>query len=504
LRAATLPILFASVAVLGTQALGDARGSYDPRTLRLLDRLTFGVTASEADRFKQMGLERWLDYELRPPLADDLPAPAEQEIDALAISQKPMAALVADFTAKSKALRTITDPDLKTAAAHAFGQEFNDLAKQAAAREILRDLYSPYQLREVMTWFWLNHFNVFQAKGDIRATIADYEDKAIRPHALGRFRDLIEATLRHPAMLRYLDNFQNAAGHINENYAREIMELHTMGVGSGYTQQDVQELARILTGVGIDENPESPHLRPDLQGELVRDGLFEFNPARHDYGDKIFLGHRIKGRGFAEVEEALDILTRSPATARHISRELAMYFVADDPPQPLVDKMSAAFLSTDGDIAAVLRAMIEAPEFDSSAPKFKDPVRYVLSAVRLAYDKVILNTTPIQNWLSRLGESPCGHETPDGYSMISASWDGPGQLAVRFEIARQIGWGSAGLFKPDEPGASDRPAFPLLENALYFDGLKQILKPATLSALAEAQSPQEWNALFLSSPEFMR
>ncbi len=103
-----------------------------------------------------------------------------------------------------------------------------------------------------------------------------------------------------------------------------------------------------------------------------------------------------------------------------------------------------------------------------------------------------------------MGESPCGHETPDGYSMISASWDGPGQLAVRFEIARQIGWGSAGLFKPDEPGASDRPAFPLLENALYFDGLKQILKPATLSALAEAQSPQEWNALFLSSPEFMR
>jgi uncharacterized protein (DUF1800 family) len=146
----------------------------------------------------------------------------------MTISQKPMTELVADIAAKNKALNQITDPDLKKAANQVYQQMMSDLAKQAATRQILRDLYSPTQLRERMTWFWFNHFNVHQGKADIRTMVADYEDKAIRPHALGRFRDLLEATLRHPAMQRYLDNAQNAAGHINENYAREIMELHTM------------------------------------------------------------------------------------------------------------------------------------------------------------------------------------------------------------------------------------------------------------------------------------
>src|SRR6201994_922000 len=177
-----------------------------------------------------------------------------------------------------------------------------------------------------MTWFWLNHFNVHMYKRDIRAMVGDYEDQAIRPRALGRFRDLLEATLRHPAMLRYLDNAENAAGRINENYAREIMELHTLGVGSGYTQKDVQELARILTGVGVNLTPDGPKVRPALRSQMVRDGLFVFNPNRHDYGDKIFLGHRINGRGLAEVDQALDILSRAPATSRFISRKLALFF----------------------------------------------------------------------------------------------------------------------------------------------------------------------------------
>ena len=171
-----------------------------------------------------------------------------------------------------------------------------DIAKQAATRSILRSLYAPDQLRERMTWFWFNHFNVHQYKANLRLLVGDYEDNAIRPHALGRFRDLLEATLRHPAMLRYLDNADNAAGHINENYAREIMELHTMGVGSGYSQKDVEELARILTGVGINLRAENPKLKPELQNQFFRDGLFEFNPARHDFGDKTFLGHAIKGQ----------------------------------------------------------------------------------------------------------------------------------------------------------------------------------------------------------------
>jgi len=478
---------------------------YDAVTIQLLDRLTFGATSEDADRLQSMGVKRWLDRQLDPSATAPLPQPAQAQIDALQISQKPMTELVADMAAKNKALSQIQDPDLKRGATQIYQRSMNDLVKQAAVRQILRDLYSPMQLRERMTWFWFNHFNVHQHKADIRAMIGDYEEHAIRAHALGRFRDLLEATLKHPAMLRYLDNAQNAVGHINENYAREIMELHTMGVGSSYTQHDVEELARILTGVGIDGASENPHLKPELENQLVREGLFEFNPARHDYGDKVFLGHEIKGRGFAEVNEALDILSRQPATAHHISREIATYFVSDDPPKSLVDKMTDVFLHSDGNIASVLRAMVEAPEFSAEQPgKFKDPMRYVLSAIRLAYgDKVILNTGPIQGWLNRMAEGLYNHATPDGYPIVSSSWDGPGQLAVRFEIARQIGGGSSSLFKPDEPGGVDHPAFPQLQNALYFANLRQALKPATFAVLDLAVSPQEWNALYLSSPDFM-
>ncbi len=221
-------------------------------------------------------------------------------------------------TRRRKAANQVADPEQKKAAQQVYQQAMNDRARQAAARTILRALYAPDQLRERMTWFWFNHFNVHQYKANLRVLVGDYEDRAIRPFALGKFRDLLEATLRHPAMLRYLDNADNAAGHLNENYAREIMELHTMGVGSGYTQADVEALARILTGVGIDLKPEDPKLKPEQQSQLVREGAFEFNPARHDYGDKTFLGHAIKGRGLAEVDEAVDILVRHPATATRI------------------------------------------------------------------------------------------------------------------------------------------------------------------------------------------
>jgi uncharacterized protein (DUF1800 family) len=380
-----------------------------------------------------------------------------------------------------------------------------DLARQSALRQVLRDLYSPAQLREQMTWFWFNHFNVYQNKADIRPMLADYEDRALRPHALGRFHDLLRATATHPVMLRYLDNTENAAGHINENYAREIMELHTMGVRSGYTQQDVQELARILTGLGVDPRPEAPRLPPERQNELIRDGLFEFNPARHDYGDKVFLGHKIEGTGMKEVEEALDILDHQPATAHHIARELAVFFVADAPPESLVRQMADTFQKTDGNIAAVLSAMFHSPEFAaSSGTRFKDPMHFAISAVRMAYDdKIILNPGPVLGWLNRMAEGLYNHETPDGYAMGSESWDGPGQMALRFEIARQIGSGSAGLFKPDEPGAADHPAFPQLQSALYFTRLRGLLSTSTRAALDQATSSQDWNTLFLCSPEFM-
>jgi uncharacterized protein (DUF1800 family) len=479
-----------------------------PHDLGLLDRLTWGINTSSAAHLQAVGAERWLQEQLHPAADVVLPNAVKAQIEAMPDVHKFPFDIAVSFDQQAKSANQVTDPDQRRAAQQVFQQAMNDRAKQAAARSILRALYAPDQLRERMTWFWFNHFNVHQYKANIRILVGDYEDRAIRPYALGKFRDLLLATLHHPAMLRYLDNADNAAGHLNENYAREIMELHTMGVGSGYTQSDVEALARILTGVGIDVKPENPKLKPELQSQLVREGAFEFNPARHDYGDKTLLGHVIKGRGLAEVDEAIDILVRHPATATHLAGQIATYFVADNPPQSLVQQMAQTFKATDGDIAAVLSTMVHAPEFNASlkpGTKFKDPVQYVLSAVRLAYDdKVILNTVPIQSWLNRLTEGLFNHDTPDGYAMTSASWSGPGQMMLRFEIARQIGSGSSGLFKPDMPNAVDQPAFPLIANALYFNGLRQTLGPTTLAALDQAVSPQDWNTLFLSSPEFMR
>jgi uncharacterized protein (DUF1800 family) len=245
-----------------------------------------------------------------------------------------------------------------------------------------------------------------------------------------------------------------------------------------------------------------------VQPDHIRNGLFEFNPNRHDYSVKHFLGHTIEGRGFGEVEQALDILARQPATATFVSRKIATYFMSDTPPDALIARMAQAFRSTDGDIVSVLLVMFKSGEFANSLrakDKYKDPMQFVLSAVRLAYDtKVILNTQPILGWLNRLAEGLYNHPTPDGYPMTAAAWNGPGQMAARFEIARQIGSNAAGLFKSPVPDAVERPAFPQIASAFYFNTVQPTLSASTRAALDQAASPQEWNTLFLASPEFMR
>ncbi len=467
-----------------------------------LERVSFGLNSASVASYRQLGRERFLERQLRPAEAG-LPAPIAAEIAALEISRADPAKLLADVNAQYKSINAMPDAAEKEMARKALNDRGNKLAYQAIRRDLLRAVYSPAQLQEQMVWFWLNHFSVFQYKANLRWLVGDYEERAIRPHVFGHFKDLVMATLKHPAMLQYLDNNQNAAGHINENYARELLELHTLGVGSGYSQQDVQELARVLTGVGINAGA-APKLNPQLQRLYVRSGAFEFNPARHDFGAKTLLGRPITGRGFGEVEDAVGLIVAQPACARFISRELATYFVADNPPAALVGRMAQTFMRTDGDIGAVLRSLFLSREFDAAlGGKFKDPARYVLSAVRFAYDdRPISNTRPLLNWLNGLGEAPYGRQTPDGYPLTELGWASSGQMSRRFEIARAIGGGNAGLFNPEDGTAAGAAGFPQLSNRLYFEALEPFLAARTKDALNRANSQQEWNTFLLSSPEF--
>src|SRR5262245_6894154 len=480
--------------------------SLSAEDIGLLNRITWGANQSSARLLARLGASAFIDQQLHPPRGDRLPAHAQAQIDAMRISQVPPAQLAIELEQQRKDANAITELEQKREARRAYRQALAQVGREAATRSLLRDLYSPDQLKEQLTWFWLNHFNVHANKGRIGALIGDYEDRAIRPHVLGKFRDLLAATLRHPAMLIYLDNNRNAAGRINENYAREIMELHTLGVGSGYTQADVQELARILTGLGVNLTNDTPNVRPLLRDQYVRNGLFVFNPNRHDYGDKTLLGQRITGSGLPEVERARDILSRAPSTARFVSRKLALYFVSDDPPPALVERMAATFRKTDGDIAAVLKTMFTSPEFKNSlGTHFKDPIHYVVSAIRLAYDEQpILNATPIQFWLNRMAEPLYGRQTPDGYGLAQSAWSSPGQMVTRFEIARLIGAGSAPLFRRPDATEPARPVLPQLTDGPALEALRTSLSAETRQALNEATSSQDRNTLFLASPEFMR
>ena len=422
-----------------------------------LERLTYGLNSSTLAEYQLLGRAAYLDAQLADRPAP-LPEAVERQIDGLEITHAEPARLLEDVNAEYKRINAMPDGPDKEQARKAINERGNRLAYEAARRHLLRAIYSPAQLREQMDWFWLNHFSVHLYKANLRWLVADYDEHAIRPHVFGRFRELVVATLTHPAMLQYLDNAQNASGHLNENYARELMELHTLGVDGGYTQADVQALARILTGVGINAGGPAPKLKAEWQPLYRRAGAFEFNPARHDFGEKRFLGQTFEGRGYAEIERAVDLLVHLPACARFVSRRIALYFVSDDPAPQLVERMAKTFQATDGEIGAVLRTMLASPEFEASlGAKFKDPTHYVVASLRLAYDgRTIVNAHPIVNWLNALGEPLWGRQTPDGYPLTEAGWASSGQISRRFEIAKAIANGSAGLFEPEDGSGARR------------------------------------------------
>ncbi|HEY7872388.1 MAG TPA: DUF1800 domain-containing protein [Rudaea sp.] len=485
----------ACIAVLLAAASGAHADSRPDRAdLLWLDRLTYGVDSAGLARLESIGRERFLDEQLAAR-DERLPPAVQAQIDAMPISHQSIEDDIAKLAATRAKLKTIDDSQAKLEQRKALRKQGIALAVQTQERELLRAIYSPAQLKEQMVWFWLNHFNVFDRKGPEAWLDADYVENAIRPHALGNFRDLVMATLTHPAMLVYLDNARNSAKQHNENYARELMELHTLGVAAGYTQNDVQEMVRILTGVGVALNP---RMRSALQTKFIRRDGFEFDPRRHDFGDKTLLGRTIRGSGFDEVRQAVDLLVAQPACAHFIAQEMATYFVADNPPAPLVDAMAETFQRTHGDIRSVLRTMFDAPEFAASlGKKFKDPMHYLVSSVRLAYDgRAAPDPRRLVVWLNQQGEGEFAHQTPDGYPLVASAWDSSGQMSTRFELARAIGVGDVQVF-----GGVAMPTTPQLSGSLFAQAIKPWLSKTTLAALNQAQSPTEWNTYLLAAPE---
>ncbi len=479
--------------------------------LRAINRLTYGIDDASVEVYASVGRASFWAQQLQFVGDTGLPREARVAVDAMIISRVPARDIVGGYEEEEQGLKEMADGEARKVKHKALNERYRFVVEEAQRRHLIRALYSPNQLQEQLTWFWFNHFNVFQGKGKVRLLIADYEERAIRPHVFGRFRDLLLATIMHPAMLVYLDNAQNAAGHINENYARELLELHTLSVDGGYTQQDVQELARILTGVGVSLDARPIKLPPRLRGYYVAQGMFVFNPHRHDFGEKTFLHHRITGRGFDEVAEVVDILCAEPATAHFISSKLAVYFMGDVPPANVVQRMQDAFLASAGNIAHTLRAMFDSSEFwrdEYLGKKFKDPVHYVLSALRLTYDgRVITNYKPALNWLHALGEPLYGRQTPDGYGLRQKDWASSDQMTTRFEIARRFANAGGRLF--DAPESDGSEAVYLSDPQTDIDRprllarLQLLLGPQTVQALGQARDAREWTALLLSAPEFM-
>jgi uncharacterized protein (DUF1800 family) len=311
------------------------------------------------------------------------------------------------------------------------------VANDLMEAKLLRAIYSNRQLEELLTDFWFNHFNVFLNKGADHYLVTAYERDVIRPHVLGKFRDLLEATAKSPAMLFYLDNWQSVAANapvaraarrgLNENYGRELMELHTLGVDGGYTQKDVTEVARCFTGWTI--------ARPQLGGGFV------FNRRLHDDGEKVVLGVKIPaGGGIEDGEKVLDILSRRPATAHFISLELAERFVADNPPEPLVDRMAKTFLKTDGDLRAVMKAMLDSKEFWSRGAyeaKIKSPLEFVAGAVR-AVNGDVDYAFALSNQVAQIGEPLYRKLEPTGYPDASGEWLNTAGLLARMNFAVQL------------------------------------------------------------------
>lgn len=462
----------------------------DQQVQQVLNRLAFGPRPGDAAAVRAMGVDRWIDRQLHPDRIPDTATTAflahyetlRRSSEELYTDYPPPAQALAQLQREQQRRGgTVTAED--SARIREQGRRAGLPLAELTSSRVARAVLSDRQLEEVMVDFWENHFNVFSGKDRVRYYLPEFDTQVIRPHALGKFRDLLGAVAHSGAMLYYLDNWQSVADSgrpvlqpprtamrpgvrpgtrpnarpttrpnarvagratspnstsdsppmpppvtsrrrgLNENYARELMELHTLGVDGGYTQQDVIEVARALTGWTLDRG---------AQG-----GSFVFRPQVHDAGAKVILGHSFPaGRGIEEGEAVLDLLARHPQTATFIATKLARRFVSDTPPAALVERAAATFRATDGDIRAVLRTIVTSPEFfsaDAYRAKVKSPFELVVSTLR-AMDAAPDSTPRAAQLVSRLGQPIFGHQAPNGYPETGDAWMNTGAILNRINF----------------------------------------------------------------------
>jgi uncharacterized protein (DUF1800 family) len=524
--------------------------------LHVLNRLGYGPKPGDISRVRAMGLAAYIDQQLNPEkIADPKVDAALAQFPTLTMSTEelskkyfaPLEAMRRDAQLKQaraaiKEGKSANDPAMVAQAqaqltpeGQALRQEGQQVLQALMQSRLIRAVDSEKQLNEVLVDFWFNHFNVYAQKGAVHDYLNEYDRDIIRPYVLGNFRDMLGAVAHSPAMLFYLDNFQSvdpkaaerqmAAQNLrrgranqrrpgapmpqnmerleqqqqrmprglNENYARELMELHTLGVDGGYTQKDVQEVARVFTGWTIDQ-PRSG-------------GSFEFRAQTHDMDEKIVLGKSFgkKETGEAEGERVLDMLAMHPSTARHISFKLAQRFVSDTPPDSLVDRAAARFLETKGDLREVMRTIITSPEFftdEAYRAKVKTPLDFVASAVR-ATGASINNAQPLVQALRNLGMPLFGCQPPTGYSTTSDAWVNTGALLNRMNFALGLvsnqQRGVRVNLQALAPGTDEETRDKLLRETLASQ-----VSSSTQATLAKATSQPQLLALLFGSPEFQK
>ena len=522
----SLVVLTSGLALIGTTPVP----SDDRMIVHVLNRVAFGPRAGDVDRVKAIGVQRYIDEQLHPERIPDAAMSARLSgLTTLGMSSREIAEAY-----ELPQLQARRDKKQAVAAQGSTGdapkppvmpdplqQKANRVVIELAEQKMLRAVYSDRQLQEVLTDFWFNHFNVDARKGPDRFLLTAYERDVIRPHVLGKFRDLLEATAKSPAMLFYLDNWmsadpngphaatgggargrfgamilppalrpnpqgKNAPKGLNENYGRELMELHTLGVDGGYTQKDVTEVARAFTGWTI----QNPRLG----------GGFRFEPRIHDTGEKIVLGHVITRGGESDGEQVLDILATHPSTAHFIATKLVRRFVSDTPPPSLVDRAAACFRETDGDLREVMRTILTSTEFLSPEvyrAKVKTPFEFVASALR-AIGADVQNATPLVRTMQQLGMPLYMCQPPTGYKDTADAWVNTGALVNRMNFSLTLASNKLpGVVVDSLQSQVDSQSF---TRAILGDDVSE----TTRSTVAKATSAPQMAALTLGAPEFQR